>query len=351
MSGRTSKPARKDDAVTRVRLLVDPGSRLPRFWDIESSGGERLRREFDYPESGPADIVAMGVPATARRVDRVPADDLVRVLDGLKTGRNRFDDYCGYVLSGSNAWRVWRKGHKWRVESIFTKDGSSPRPFAPGNADAAWWRGHQKEFYFEPQAVCDGRTVWFYSYQPQMLNPNQPYAPQKPSSVMSHEVYGSEDDPMMPWPHLLPEQIGHPQIDLPSAERKFILDAQPQDGPPGTIRLRVRDTDAKDEKEPDRYRLWIDPEKNGLAIRAETCVYDRPHDASGKATGPWRIVHISVQVLEDFARSPSGFWYPTRVRRQTPVNAYNKVAYGDSVTRFVLDFEAKFPPGLFEPLK
>ena len=74
-----------------------PKSRLPRFWDIESSGGERLRREFDYPESGPADVVAMGVPATARRVDRVPADDLVRVLDGLKTGRNRFDDYCGYV--------------------------------------------------------------------------------------------------------------------------------------------------------------------------------------------------------------------------------------------------------------
>ena len=33
------------------------------------------------------------------------------------------------------------------------------------------------------------------------------------------------------------------------------------------------------------------------------------------------------------------------------MNAYNKVVYGDTVTRFVLDFEAKFPEGLFEPLK
>ena len=349
----SSKPARKDYAVTRLRLLVNPKTRLPRFCDAESAGGDRLRREFDYPDAGPADIVAMGVPASAKRVNRVPANDLNRVLDGLKAGRNRFDDYCCYTWfgDGMNAWRVWRKGHKWRVESVFTKDGSSSRPAFPGNSDLAWWREHQKSLLFELHAVCDGRTVWYYRYSPQALKPNQPYVLQKPASVMSHPVYGSDDDPMMPWPHLLPEQIGHRQIDLPSAERRFSLDTEPKDGPPGTNRIQVRDSDAKDPKEPDRYRLWIDPEKNYLVIRAETCVYDRPYDASGKASGPWRIVSISVEVLEEFARSPSGFWYPTRVRRQTPVNDYNKVKYGDTVTRFVLDFEAKIPDGLFEPLK
>jgi hypothetical protein len=318
---------------------------------VESADGERRRWEFDYPDSGPADILALGAPAPAKRVDRVPGNDLVRVLDGLKTGCIRFDDYCGYVLSGSNVWRVWRKAHRWRVESAFMKDGRSPRPVVPGDLGVAWWREHQKDFYLELRAVCDGRTVWFYSYRPQALNPNEPYVPQKPASVMSNEVYGSADDPMMPWPHLLPEQIGHPQVDLPSAERKFTLDVEPRDGPPGTIRLRVRDTDRNDPAEPDRYRLWIDTERNSLAVRAETCVYDRPRDASGMATGPWQIHHVEVNILEGFARSPSGFWYPTQVRRQTPMNAYNKVVYADTVTRFVLDFEAQFPPGLFEPLK
>ena len=56
-------------------------------------------------------------------------------------------------------------------------------------------------------------------------------------------------------------------------------------------------------------------------------------------------------MFEQFARSPNGFWYPTQVRRQTPVNDYNKVKYGDTVTRFALDFEAKIPESLFEPLK
>jgi hypothetical protein len=350
---KASKPARKDDAVARLRLLVDPKTRLPRFCDGESANGDRLRREFDYPDTGPADIVAMGVPPTAKRVDRVPANDLNRVLDGLKAGRNRFDDYCGYAWDddGMNAWRVWRKRHKWRVERLQSKINRSTRPIVADNSDPAWFRLHEKDFLFELQAVCDGRTVWYYRYPPQDLDSNQPYIPQKPSSVMSHEVYGSDDDPSMPWPHMLPEQIGHRHIGLPSAERRFTLDTEPKDGPPGTIRIQVRDTDAKDPKEPDRYRLWIDPEKNYLAIRAENNVYDRPYDASGKATAPWRITHISVQTLVEFARSPSGFWYPTRVLRQTPINDYNKVKYGDTVTRFVLDFEAKIPDELFQPLK
>jgi hypothetical protein len=249
-----------------------------------------------------------------------------------------------------NAWRVWRKGHKWRVEHAIANDHGPSGPRTPGNADLSWWRQHEKDYYFELQAVCNGRTVWYYTYPQQRLGPNQRYVPQKPSSVMSHPVYGSEDDPSMPWPHLLPEQIGHPQVDLPSADREFLLDPDPKDGPPRTLRLSVRDTNSSNPKQPDRYRLWIDPETNDLAIRAESCVYTRPVDASGIATGPWKIVHIEVNILEDFARSPSGFWYPTRVRRQTPVNEYNKTKYGDTVTRFVLDFQATFPDGLFEPL-
>jgi hypothetical protein len=77
----------------------------------------------------------------------------------------------------------------------------------------------------------------------------------------------------------------------------------------------------------------------------------RPRDASGMATGSWRIVHVQVHILDDFARPPSGFWDPTQVRRQTPVNEHKKVANANSATRFVLDFEAKFPEGLVRTAK
>ena len=202
-------------------------------WWQNQRGRERTRREFDYPDSGPVDIVAMGAPATARRVDRVPGDDLDRVLNGLKAGRNRFDDYCGYAWfnDGTNAWRVWRKGHKWRVERMQMKIDSPARPVVPANSDVAWWRLHEKEFFFELQAVCDGRTVWYYRYRPQVLEPNRPYVPRNPPSSCRTTVYGSADDPMMPWPHLL-ARADRPSPDRPAYRRAEVqLDAEPQDGP------------------------------------------------------------------------------------------------------------------------
>jgi hypothetical protein len=341
------QPGRLEHSTAKTRLLVDPQTKLPRYWDVEWLGGEKRRREFHYPDSGPADILAMGVPADSKRVDRVPDDDLERLLNGMATGRNRFDDYQGFTWYGddSNGWRIFRKGRKWRVEKAIVKIFDPATFRFPADADLTWWRAHEQDHHFELQAVCDGRTIWYYRYPPQRLGPGKSYVLQKPSSVMSDKVYGSGDDPMMPWPHLLPEQIGHPQVFLPGAERTFLVDPKPADGPPNTIRLTVRDTNIDGPAPPDLFRFWIDPEKNYLVLRAETAV-------SSNGGGPRRTVdHIEVNILEDFARSPSGFWYPTRVRRQTPVNDFNKVESGDAVTRFALDFKAPLPDELFQPLK
>jgi hypothetical protein len=341
-------PGRVQDSLAKTRILVDPATKLPRFWDVESVEGTSRRREFDYPESGPADILAMGVPADAKRVDRVPGDDLDRLLKGLAAGRNRFDDYQGFAWhdGGSNAWRVFRKGRKWRVESAIEKVFDPDRRGFPPDADLAWWRAHEPDYHFELQAVCDGRTIWYYRHKPQSIGPNDPYRLEKPSSISSHEVYGSPDDPLMPWAHLLPEQIGHPQTDGPGSQRTLTVDPKPDDGPPNTVRLSVRDASLDGPNPPDLFRLWVDPDKNDLALRAESAVSSGPHGPAAR----WKVVHIEVNILEDLARSPGGFWYPTRVRRQTPVNEFNKVEYGDTVTRFALDFQAPLPDDLFRPL-
>ena len=105
----------RPDRPSRMWWRVDPETNLPHTWDIEVADG-KIQQTIDYPGFGPSDILALGVPATAKMVDRIPNNDLNRILTGLKIGRNRFDDYCGYVWGTLGINRVWRKGHRWRVE-------------------------------------------------------------------------------------------------------------------------------------------------------------------------------------------------------------------------------------------
>ena len=181
----------------------------------------------------------------------------------------------------------------------------------PGDVDLAWWKQRESDLVFETGAICDGQTIWYCNYNPkqQMLPNDQPYASQL-ESVTSQPVTGAADDPMMPWPHLMPEQLGHPSVYVPDSDREFLLDSKPGDGPPNTVRLRVRNSRSKDPQRPDIYRLWIDPEKNYLSLKSEMSVFE-----GGNIHG--KIAYVDTTTLTDFARSPSGFWYPTRVVRKT----------------------------------
>ena len=69
-----------------VRMLfrVDASTKLPQMCRAEGQHDGKpvtLETQFDYPEKGPADIYDLGVPRTAKLVDRVPAGDLKRVME------------------------------------------------------------------------------------------------------------------------------------------------------------------------------------------------------------------------------------------------------------------------------
>jgi hypothetical protein len=331
----------RPDLPSRMWWRVDPDTNLPHTWDIEAAGG-RIRQTIDYPGFGPSNILALGVPATAKMVDRLPDNDLNRMLTGLTIGRNRFDDYCGYVWGTLGINRVWRKGHRWRVEMArprFTTKAAIVE-FAtkvPNDVDLAYWKQREKDIIFEAGALCDGQTIWYYNYKPQVMEPDQPYVSQL-ESVTSQPVTGAADDPMMTWPHLMPEQLSHPSVYVPDSDREFFLDPKPADGPPNTSRLRVRNSRSKDPNRPDLYRLWVDPEKNYLSFKSETSVFDE-----GNIQG--KIAFVDTYTLADVTRSPNGFWYPTRVLRKT------SNFEGEQVTRFALDFERAIPDSLFEHKK
>jgi hypothetical protein len=121
---------------------------------------------------------------------------------------------------------------------------------------------------------------------------------------------------------------------VPDSDREFFLDPKSGDGPPNTVRLRVRNSRSKDPQRPDLYRLWVDLDKNYLSIKSETSVFD-----GGNIQGT--IAFVDTYTLADVARSPNGFWYPTRVLRKT------SNFEGEQVTRFALDFDTAIPESLF----
>ncbi len=106
-------------ADVKMNLRVDPTTGLPHTWTIEAEDGT-FQLVLDYPRTGPSGIRGLGVPATAKR-DQPPAEaNHDQVLNALKVGRNRFDDYCAYAWNESPALadlhRVRRKGRKWSIE-------------------------------------------------------------------------------------------------------------------------------------------------------------------------------------------------------------------------------------------
>ena len=197
------------------------------------------------------------------------------------------------------------------------RGGRSIRPFTP------WWA-----------QSATAKKVYYYSAEGNIFGKDA-----KGPQLKLHmtQAINPSDDPFMPWPHLFPEHISHPNVWQPSHDREFLLDAKPDDGPPGTIRLRVRDTRSPDPAHPDLYKLWINPAEGYIALRSETSVFE--------STNPPKIAFVDTMLMEDLARSPSGFWYPTQVRRKT--SNFNS----EQVWKYLLDFEAPIPDELFLPLK
>ena len=59
----------------------------------------------------------------------------------------------------STVLRVWRKGAKFRVEHLRPENREwTP----PTDADATWWKEHQKDFEFVPKLICNGNKYWDY---------------------------------------------------------------------------------------------------------------------------------------------------------------------------------------------
>jgi hypothetical protein len=338
---------RHDTAEERLTVRVDPQTRLPESMTIKTSRGGAPKEEpserkftFAYPEQGPADIYALGVPRTATIDDRVPGGELARLHNGVSESRERFPR--SYLAVVTHALRtdstplpmfLWRKGEKWRREYRWpvartpeergALHGLKPPPAGP--EAVAWWRETTKGWRVNPMEICDGLAVYGDT--------------SKTEKAAWTKIRNGTD--LGSYRNYLPEIQGYPLLPGPLPSRSIALETDPKVGPPGTVVLIARTTAPNGAAGDGRtFRYWIDPAKSYLVMRHERI------DSDPQAGKP--MLRSGTYIVEGIAQAPNGVWYPTLVRRVTLPGAQGQEKQAEETWTFSIDFKTEIPDSLFK---
>jgi hypothetical protein len=274
----------------QVTFRVDPETQLAvemRSTEKYFSDDPAVERTYaiDYPETGPADIYALGVPRDAKVVDRRRAR--------TKDGKEIKDFLEAYVKARSKP-----------LEPFTATVLSS----APGKAfnDVLWaFRGkgagekvQVEEVDFE-QLTAFRRKLWSRKLTlPKGANPAAWWRRQIEGMKFKLRQGGGE---------LLPHRIGYPRelltlgaspIDNPDC--RVSLDRKPVSGPPNTVLLRIRIETTIGFND---CFFWIAPKRDYLVLRHE--IHFSPDHAA------W---NNSTQIIDEVKKSPGGRWYAAAVR-------------------------------------
>jgi hypothetical protein len=364
--------SRQPEELEEMLFRADPETKLLQLCRMKGrTDGKPVVAEmrFDYPEKGPADVYDLGVPKTAKLVDRVPSGDIRRIMEAHRAGRQRMDNYRAFLIQYADgqeftSWSclevLYRKGDKFR------RDGANWKPaemrkmafevwpnVAKGEDNqkiAAWWGQQMDKLYCQPMCIVCGSSHYY----------DIRWRSVKAADGSDHvEVESVEKRPGMslspgdPWPshyYSLPEFVCRPALGIPSQWMEPVIDLNPKEGPPGTILLRVRrsarmpGSSAKLPEgvwNPDSYRYWLDPARDYAAVRWDML--------GGGEPGKEEITDSTV--IEEMARSPQGTWYATRFRRKSSATGPNGEKIADQVHYFYVQFDVDLPDSLFEPPK
>jgi len=339
-----------------VRMLfrVDAVTKLPRLSRTEGrQDGKPWTREnqFDYPDRGPADIYELGVPRTAKLVDRVPAGDLKRILETLKAGRDRMDHYRAVFvvqLEGLDyAWWMERPQIFYRKGDRYRRDFGGPRDQATLKRPAAdvdlreWWLDRAKLHRFFPIYVQLGSTSYTCMFKAAI----DPDGSRHQEIAVEKYTYNLKPGETVPADYSMrPEWACRPPMGIGDEHQEPTLDMHPVEGPAGCILLRVGHTTKEgrvNEKgigSPDGIRYWLDPQRDYIVMRCDSFLRDEKRQET----------MVESDRVEETARSPQGVWFATKIRRKNP-SPDGKSKPIDQVYRIYVDFDAELPDSLFEP--
>ncbi|HKI21028.1 MAG TPA: hypothetical protein VKA15_24255, partial [Isosphaeraceae bacterium] len=343
---------RADWGEMRLTFRVDPQSRLVESMTrVSTPRGDAPKEKpyeekftFDYPEQGPADIYALGVPRTATIDDRVPKGELARLYDGVKNSRDQFPrTYLAIVThrlrSGERTeyqpipMFFWRKEKKWRREYRLPvartpeerKVFNELKPPPAGPKAAVWWKEATKGWRVNPIEICDGSAVYGDTSKTEKTEWKKDHIGTDLGS------YGS----------YLPEKLGYPGLPGPSPSVSVELEMHPKEGPPGTVLLIARSIQGKEARSHwQSVLLWIDPARGYLVMQSERTESD---PGPGKPT-----LSTERYIVDRVAQAPNGVWYPIVVRREYMSNAQGKEKPTEETWTFSMDFKTEIPDDLFK---
>lgn len=347
----------------RLTFLVDPQTHLPHFLTARSAArvpppDAPPPAEFaiTWPEQGPLDIYDLGVPRDAKLVDRVPNNDLRRILAGIQASADRFGDYraMSVISEAAAPWFVgtptvtWKRGTSYRlVFGLVDADGPREEVGDPAGDPARWWKARWKRLYHRVNRVGDGKHFWNETGRPPGWDGpravSHPLTWKRsawpPATWESLPDQSSWPASQSSWPaRNVPLSIVYPETLVNYAKDRWdpVVDASPTDGAPNTIKVVLRSTSGEN-------RYWIDPQRSHMVVR-----YEMAHRDETRTPPEYPTRFTSI--VEAAERAPSGIWYPTvqRMISSTEENGERKTI--ESINRHYLDFDMKFPEEIFKPV-
>ena len=359
------EPQSPQPIEVRMLFRVDPETKLLQMsrYETQSEGRTRIHEtRFDYPKQGPADVYDLGVPKTAKLVDRVPSSDLAKILETIRAGRQHMDDYRAILIARTDGeWSpggfpeiVYRKGNKFRRDTaIWTNPAASFDPknaWPKGGKDAGeWWKKYIKDHCFLlPDDIDRGSTS--YHVKSHCVTDPDGSIHSEITGVTKRKGSGQPGETYPPLWSWMPEFACRPPLGIPHETMEPVLELSPKERPPGTILLRVRRVGPKPARTvlntegkpmlppPDLYRNWLDPTRDYAVVR---------HDMIGDDGSGKEEVHSTI--IDAMARSPQGTWYATQIRRKGAIGIPSKGKTYDQIIDIYVDFNADLPDSLFEP--
>ncbi len=358
--------AEKDaQSVTQFVVFVDPETRLPFQMDMVVTPGQEPvpYLKIDYPTDGPADLYGMGVPETAEIVDYSLRPDVERLAKAtVAAGRREDVAFSALIVSSfgrrHSGKRVWKNGFRWKIDRTVDPLSRPSDQLPQKDADLErWWRQKAENAPFVPLTLFDGRQRWNYSTDTRPPNQAEIDAGADPDARV---IVSTEKSKQFPLPKAYDREVsplslmGHPTTLLASPPSGLpiygelclaTINQEPNDGPPNTILLELRnpiwkldDSGERRWSDPQIIRFWIDPERDHLVMRCDKLI-----SQGGKEE------LIGGFAIEGLTQSPEKRWFPTVVRERVRIKPPDNIEDIDEIIlRFYYDFDTPIPDSVFE---
>ena len=335
--------------ATMGKCIVDVA--LKRIVRCEGQQADQppVRITFDYPEEGPADIYAVGVPRDATIANNATGWNITKIANCVTAARNRFPKgYFAVVIQSregicTRAHAVHKKNGDFRVEHFIT----DRIPVPEDTADFEAWIGKHGRI----SRIC------FY---PGDRSRNATMVSLDESGKLQRKSIGNTGASMESvesMPHngtAILHKSSH-------AEQEVLEQEEGDQGPLIVARTTYQGRIIHGHFwEPQRITVHYNPARDWIAERAHSlsdveAPWQKDTALCSERCGPGRRKGAeSFDTVLEYARTPGGAWYARRrsdktIFRNWLADGTVKASESEYVTSVYLDTERSFADSLFDP--